>query len=65
MNVDRYHTTNRTATCNRPVFVGARGWPISSMVTVKIYDNGTYIGNSPNSTHKKISGLSLVSFKMC
>ena len=47
MNVDRYHTTNRTATCNRPVFVGARGWPISSMVTVKIYDNGTYIGNSP------------------
>ena len=48
MNVDRYHTTNRTATCNRPVFVGARGWHItSSMVTVKIYDNGTYIGNSP------------------
>ena len=38
MNVDRYHTTNSTATCNRPVFVGVRGWPISSMVTVKIYD---------------------------
>ena len=47
MNVDRYHTTNRTATCNRPVFVGVRGYPIRSMVTVKIYDNGTYIGNSP------------------
>ena len=45
VNIDRYHTTNRTATCNRTVFVGARGWPISSMVTV--YDNGTYIGNSP------------------
>ena len=45
--VDRYHTTNRTATCNRPVFLGARGWPICSMVMVKIYDNGTYIGNSP------------------
>ena len=50
VNVDRYHTTNRTATCQRPLFVGARGWPISSMVTVKIYDNGTYIGNSPNAT---------------
>ena len=47
MNVDCYHTTNRTATCNRPIFFGARGVPISSMVTVKIYDNGTYIGNSP------------------
>ena len=47
VNVDRYHTSNRTATCSRPNFVGARGWPISSMVTVKIYDNGTYIGNSP------------------
>ena len=42
MNVDHYHTTNRTATCQRPLFVGARGWPISSMVMVKIYDNGTY-----------------------
>ena len=50
INVDRYHTTNRTATCNRPVFVGARDWPISSMVMVKIYDNGTYIGNSPKMT---------------
>ena len=49
LNIDRYHTTIRTATCNRHVFVGARGWPISSMVTVKIYDNGTYIGNSPKS----------------
>ena len=48
VNIDHYHTTNRTATCNRPVFVGARDWPISSMVMVKIYDNGTYIGNSPN-----------------
>ena len=47
-NIDRYHTTNRAATCNRPVFVGTRGWPVSSMVTVKIYDNGTYIGNSPH-----------------
>ena len=47
VNVDRYHTTNRTATCQRPLFVGARGWPIGSKVTVKIYDNGTYIGNSP------------------
>ena len=47
VNIDRYHTTNKAATCNRPVFVGARGWPISSIVTVKIYDNGTYIGNSP------------------
>ena len=47
VNIDCYHTTNRTATCNRPVFVGTRGWPISSMVTGKIYDNGTYIGNSP------------------
>ena len=43
----KHYFTNRTATCNRPVFVGARGWPISSMVTVKIYDNGAYIGNSP------------------
>ena len=25
INVDRCHTTNRTATCNRPVFVGMRG----------------------------------------
>ena len=48
VNIDRYHTTNRTATCSRPIFVGARGWPISSMVTVKIYENGTYIGNSPH-----------------
>ena len=48
VNVDCYHTTNKTATCQRPLCVGARGWPISSMVTVKIYDNGTYIGNSPH-----------------
>ena len=54
MNVDRYHTTNRTATCNRPVFVGARGWRISSMVTAKIYDNGTYIGNSPKISHDTV-----------
>ena len=51
VNVDRYHTTNRTATCQRPLVVGARGWPISSMVTVKIYDNGTYIGKSPIQWH--------------
>ena len=26
INIDRYHTTNRTATCNRPVFLaGAAG----------------------------------------
>ena len=31
----------------RTNFVGGRGWPVSSMVTVKIYDNETYIGNSP------------------
>ena len=37
--VDRYHT-------------GAHGWPVRSMVTVKIYDNGTYIGNCPNSRDK-------------
>ena len=47
MNVDHYHTTNRTATCNRPVFVGVRGYPIRSMVTVNFYGNGTYIGNCP------------------
>ena len=52
VNVDRYHTTNRTATCQRPLFVGTRGWPINSMVTVKIYDNGTYIGNSPHVLNK-------------
>ena len=47
VTVDRYHTSNSPATCDRPIFVGARGWPISSMATVKIYYNGTYIGNSP------------------
>ena len=52
VNVDRYHTTNRTATCQQPLFVGVRGWPVNSMVTVKIYDNGTYIGNSPSTRIK-------------
>ena len=45
VNVDRYHTTNRTATTNGPIsLAGAAGLGKYG------YGNGTYIGNCPQIT---------------
>ena len=47
VNVDRYHTTNRTATTNGPIsLAGAAGLGKYGYGNW-IYGNGTYIGNCP------------------
>ena len=50
VNIDRYHTTNRTATCNRPVFVGVRGSGL-----------GKYVYDNELTVMERISGTLLMS----
>ena len=60
MNVDRYHTTNRTATCNRTVFVGARGWCGSFIIIYVCCRQGGVCMSFMNAAFKNNADQSLI-----
>ena len=47
VNLDHNHISNRLAVHAKEKGPVTGGCPISSMVMVKMYGNGTYIGNCP------------------